>query len=46
MYQREAPFVLRVLLQEISENYLRVTPIRSGDPVIVISGLLYGMFPE
>lgn len=35
MYQRGIPFVLKVFLQEISENYLRVTPIRSGDSVIV-----------
>ncbi len=35
MYQREAPSVLKALLQEISENYLGVAPIRSGDSVII-----------
>ncbi len=33
--------MLKVFLQEISENYLRVTPIRSVDYVIIISGLLF-----
>ena len=41
MYQRGIPLVLKVFLQEISENYLRVTPIRSVDYVIIISGLLF-----
>ncbi len=35
MHQREAPSVLKALLQEISENYLGVAPIRSGDSVII-----------
>lgn len=35
MYQREVPSVLKALLQEISENYLGVAPIRSGDSVII-----------
>ncbi len=35
MHQREAPSVLEALLQEISEDYLRVAPIRSGDSVII-----------
>ncbi len=35
MYQRGAPSVLKALLQEISENYLGVTPIQSGDSVII-----------
>ena len=28
-------YVLKALLQEISEDYLGVAPIRSGDPVII-----------
>ncbi len=35
MYQREAPSVLKALLQEISEDYLGVALIRSGDTVII-----------
>jgi hypothetical protein len=35
MYQRGVPFALEALLQEIFENYLGVTPIRSGDSVII-----------
>ncbi len=35
MYQRGVPSVLKALLQEISENYLGVTPIQSGDSVII-----------
>ncbi len=35
MHQREAPPVLRALLQEISENYLGAAPIRPGDSVII-----------
>ena len=35
MYQRGAPSVLKAFLQEISENYLGVTPIQSGDSVII-----------
>lgn len=35
MYQREASSVLKVPLQEISEDYLGVAPIRSGDSVII-----------
>ncbi len=35
MQQREAPSVLKALLQEISEDYLGVTLIRSGDSVII-----------
>lgn len=36
MYQRGVSFALETLLQEIFENYLGVTPIRSGDSVIII----------
>ena len=35
MQQREAPSVLKALLQEVSEDYLGVTLIRSGDSVII-----------
>ena len=35
MYQREASSVLKVPLQEISEDYLGVAPIRSGDSVTI-----------
>lgn len=35
MYKRGVSFALETLLQEIFENYLGVTPIRSGDSVII-----------
>lgn len=35
MHQRGAPSVLKAFLQERSENYLGVTPIQSGDSVII-----------
>lgn len=35
MYQREASSVLKAPLQEISEDYLGVAPIRSVDYVII-----------
>lgn len=40
MYQREASSVLKVPLQEISEDYLGVAPIRSGDSVIILREVL------